>query len=49
MFGHIHEARGKKEIDDTVFINASAVTLRYEVRYEMPYIVNVEPSSQNLV
>ena len=49
VFGHIHEARGKKEVDDTVFINASMVTLRYEVRYEMPYIVNVEPSSQNLV
>lgn len=49
VFGHIHEARGKKEIDDTVFINASMVTLRYELRYEMPYIVNVEPSSQNLV
>ena len=49
VFGHIHEARGKKEIDDTVFINASMVTLRYEVRYEMPYIVNVEPSSQNIV
>jgi Icc-related predicted phosphoesterase len=49
VFGHIHEARGKKEIDDTVFINASVVTLRYELRYEMPYIVNVEPSSQNLV
>ena len=49
VFGHIHEARGKKEIDDTVFINASMVTLRYELRYEMPYIVNVEPSSQNIV
>ena len=49
VFGHIHEARGKKEIDDTVFINASVVTLRYKLRYEMPYIVNVEPSSQNLV
>jgi Icc-related predicted phosphoesterase len=49
VFGHIHEARGKEEIDGTVFINASMVTLRYELRYEMPYIVNVEPSSQNLV
>jgi Icc-related predicted phosphoesterase len=49
VFGHIHEARGKKEIDDTIFINASMVTLRYELRYEMPYIVNVEPSSQNIV
>lgn len=49
VFGHIHEARGKKEIDDTIFINASMVTLRYELRYEMPYIVNVEPNSQNIV
>lgn len=49
VFGHIHEARGKQEIDDTVFINASMVTLRYELRYEMPYIVNVEPNSQNIV
>lgn len=45
VFGHIHEARGKKEIEDTIFINASMVTLRYELRYEMPYIVNVEPNS----
>lgn len=49
VFGHIHEARGKKEMDGTVYINASAVTLRYELRYEMPYIVNVEPKAQDLV
>jgi Icc-related predicted phosphoesterase len=49
VFGHIHEARGKKEIDGTVFINASMVTLRYELRYETPYTVDVEPNSQTLV
>lgn len=49
VFGHIHEARGKQEIDGIVYINASAVTLKYELRYQMPYTVNVEPSSQKLV
>jgi Icc-related predicted phosphoesterase len=49
VFGHIHEARGKKEIDGTLFINASTVNLKYELRYEDPYRVNVEPNTESLV
>jgi Icc-related predicted phosphoesterase len=49
VFGHIHEARGKEEIDGTVYINASMVTLKYELRYEPPYTINIEPNSQNIV
>ena len=49
VFGHIHEAWGKEEMAGTVFINASAVTLRYDLRYENPFKVNVEPNSKNLV
>lgn len=48
-FGHIHEARGKVEQDGTTFINASMVNLRYELVYETPFKVNVEPTNQNLV
>ena len=43
VFGHIHEARGTKIVDETTFINASSVTLQYDLRYENPPIVNVKP------
>jgi len=44
VFGHIHEARGSVEIDGIKFINASSVTLRYELRYDDPPKVNIEPN-----
>ncbi len=31
VFGHIHEAYGKHEIEGTVFVNASVLNLRYEL------------------
>ncbi|KAL4459353.1 hypothetical protein ABPG74_017966 [Tetrahymena malaccensis] len=32
IFGHIHEAYGQQKIDNTTFINASSVDLRYQTR-----------------
>ncbi|KAL4504264.1 hypothetical protein ABPG72_021102 [Tetrahymena utriculariae] len=32
IFGHIHEAFGQQKIDNTTFINASSVDLRYQTR-----------------
>lgn len=45
VFGHIHEARGRQEVDGTVYINASAVTLKYELRRQLPYVMNIETTS----
>jgi Icc-related predicted phosphoesterase len=42
VFGHIHEARGIRTEDDTTFINASVVTLQYELRYENPIKLNLD-------
>jgi predicted phosphodiesterase len=36
-FGHIHEADGIEKVDDTIFINASSLSFRYE--YTNPPIV----------
>jgi Icc-related predicted phosphoesterase len=47
VFGHIHEARGIQEEDGTTFINASVVTLRYQLRYENPIKVTVKPNLVN--
>ena len=29
VFGHIHEAYGQQQVDDTLFVNASMVNLAY--------------------
>lgn len=49
VFGHIHEARGSHIENDTIFINASAVTLRYDLRYESPFKIKFDQESAGLV
>ena len=43
-FGHIHEARGTVQTEDTLFINASTVDLRYNL-YDMsaPFKFDINP------
>lgn len=40
VFGHIHEDRGTKIIDDTTYINASSLTVRYLPIHE-PIIIEI--------
>jgi Icc-related predicted phosphoesterase len=44
-FGHIHEAAGALEREDTLFINASICDLHYRVSYR-PVVVDLEPGGK---
>ena len=41
VFGHIHEGYGQKQIDDTLFINASTLNLIYRIAHK-PVVVDWE-------
>lgn len=48
VFGHIHEGMGMQEIDGTTFINASVVSLRYELYGHPLFKIDVEPSESTI-